>query len=118
MSQEVSCPCLEGDTYFKNFEKRAIGADSNFGEVSVVTCKRCGRTWLHYHIEYEYLSRSGRWFRGVVAPAVAASIEPAEAVNVLECLEWYFRGGSAFGGEVIKTRGPLKPWLYPFSGPE
>lgn len=120
MSQKVAetCPCLEGGTLFQNLERREVGVDSDYGEVSVEKCKRCGRSWLHYLMEYEYLSRSGRWFRGVVGSEVAASVKPSEAKVILEGLEWYFRGGSAFGGKVVKTRGPLKPWLFPFSGPE
>jgi hypothetical protein len=120
MSQqfEETCPCLEGETYFQNFEHRALGMDSNYGEVSVNTCKHCGRRWLHYLMEYEYLSRSGRWFRGVVTPEVAASVKPDDAKRIIEGLDYYFRGGSAFGGNVIKTTGPLGIWLVPFSGPE
>jgi hypothetical protein len=79
--------------------------------VSVNTCKRCRRDWLEYFVEYEHLTAAGRWFRGVVAPETAASVKPSEVKTILEGLEWYFRGGSAFGGRGIKTCGPLKPWL-------
>jgi hypothetical protein len=113
-----ACPCLEGDSFFQNFDQRDVGVDEDFGEVSIDRCRRCGRYWLQYHIEYEYLSRSGRWFRGLIAPEVAASVESARAKKILEGLGWYFRGGSAFGGKVTKTQGPLKYWLVPFSGPE
>jgi hypothetical protein len=115
---EESCPCLEGETYFQNFESRALGMDSDYGEVSVDKCKRCGRYWLHYLMEYEYLSRSGRWFRSVVTPEVAASVKADDAKRIIESLDYYFRGGSAFGGKTIKTSGSLEIWLVPFSGPE
>jgi len=105
------CPCLEGDVHFQNFDRREVGDGPDFGEVSINKCKRCGRDWLEYFIEYEYFTASGRWFRGVVAPATAASINPADVKTILEGLEWYFRGGSAFGGRVMKTSGPLKHWL-------
>jgi hypothetical protein len=120
MSQQVEepCPCLEGETYFQNLEHRALGMDSADGEVSVDKCKRCGRYWLHYLMEYEYLSRSGRWFRGVVTPKVAATVKSDDARRIIESLDYYFRGGSAFGGKVTKTRGTLGPWLVPFSGPD
>ena len=120
MSQdtEKTCICLEGETYFENFERRFVGVDTAYGEVSVVRCKNCGRYWLNYLMEYEYLSRAGRWFRGVVAPEIASGVKPEEAKNILQNLEWYFRGGSAFGGKVTKTQGPLDLWLVPFSGPE
>ena|SRR5690242_2944612 len=113
-----TCPCLGGEFYSQNFERRFVGVDSDYGEVTVSRCKRCGRYWLHYLMEYEYLSRSGRWFRGVIAPEVAASVKPELARQIFEGLDFYFRGGSAFGGKVIKTRGTLEPWLIPFSGPE
>ena len=113
MAQEDApiCPCLEGDVFFQNFERREVGDGPDFGEVSVNTCKRCGRDWLEYFVEYEYLTGAGRWFRGVVAPETTASVNPSEVKTILESLEWYFRGGSAFGGQVAKTFGPLKPWL-------
>ncbi len=111
-----ACPCLEGDAYYQNFDERSLGVDRDFGEVSVQRCKRCGRLWLHYLIEFEYLPRSGRWFRGVIAPEIAASMSSEKAVEVLGQLDWYYRGGSTFGGKVFKTRGPLRPWLIPFSG--
>lgn len=113
MGQEDAqiCPCLEGDVFFQNFERREVGDDSDFGEVSVNKCKRCGRDWLEYFIEYESFSAAGRWFRGVVAPEAANSVKPSEAKATLESLEWYFRGGSAFGGRVVKTSGALKAWL-------
>jgi hypothetical protein len=91
--------------------------DDDFGEVTVERCKRCGRYWLHYLVEYEYLTAAGRWFRGIISPEAAASMNAASAKKTLETLDWYFRGGSAFGGKVIRTSpGQLKYWLSPFPG--
>ncbi|MDP8979019.1 MAG: hypothetical protein M3O35_00350 [Acidobacteriota bacterium] len=112
MQPSAECPCLAGEQ--RESENRFVGVDSDYGEVSVIRCKRCGRFWLRYFIEYEYLTASGRWFRGVITPEIAAAMEPEAAKEVLEGLEWYFRGGSAFGGEVIRTApGQLKYWLFP-----
>src|SRR2546430_11648123 len=47
--------------------------------------------WLHYLMEYEYLTAAGRWFRGPITPKIAASVTAANATNVLEELDWYFR---------------------------
>ena len=110
------CPCVAG--VHQDFENSFVGVDRDFGEVTVAHCKRCGRFWLHYLVEYEYLTAAGRWFRGVITPEIAASVKPETAQEVLEGLDWYFRGGSAFGGQVLKTSpGQLKYWLFPLPGP-
>src|SRR5712671_7179080 len=83
------CPCLAGEPH--DSENTFIGVDRDFGEVSVARCKGCGRFWLHYFIEYEYLTAAGRWFRGVITPKIAASVTHANATKVLEQLDWYFR---------------------------
>lgn len=115
---QEACPCLAGDTYYQNFEERSLGTDRDFGEATVFKCKRCGRYWLQYHVEYEHLTAAGRWFRGVVNPEIAASARAESAKRILEGLDWYFRGGSAWGGRVIKTTpGQLEYWLMPFPGP-
>lgn len=118
MEKPDTCPCLEGKVYYQKFDERYVGADKDYGEVSVYRCKRCGCYWLQYLIEYEYLSRAGRWFRGAITPQVAASVGPETAKKILEGLDWYYRGGSAFGGKVLKASDPLNPWLVPFSAPE
>lgn len=114
----ADCECVQGDFHYAKFERRELGMDSSYGEVSIDRCKRCGRHWLHYLMEYEHLTAAGRWFRGVVPPEVAATVTAESARDALEALEWYFRGGSAFGGQVSKTQpGQLEYWLSPFSGP-
>ena len=111
------CPCLQGDVYYQSFEQRPLGSDSNYGETTILRCKRCGSYWLHYLMEYEYLTAAGRWFHGLITPEIAASATAENARNILEGLEWYFRGGSAFGGKVSRTKsGDLKYWLFPFPG--
>lgn len=75
MEQQGECPCLQGDTYYQNFEERSLGVDRDFGEATVWECKRCGRYWLECHIDCENLTAAGRWFRGVVNPDVAASAQ-------------------------------------------
>ena len=116
--KEEACPCLIVDTHVEYVGQITyLGSDDQFGEVSVHKCKRCGRHWLHYLMEYEYLTASGRWFRGVISPDTAATLQPKDATAVFDKLEWYFRGGSAYGGKVLTTRGPLKQWLFPFPGP-
>lgn len=109
-----ACACLDAETHFCGFDKKAIGVDKHYGEVTVWTCKKCGRNWLYYFIEYEYLTGAGRMFTGVISPQAAADVKADTAVDLFETMEWYFRGGSAFGGRLVRTTGPLKPYLVPF----
>ncbi len=111
------CDCFHGNFHYENFERRELGMDDDYGEVSIHKCRSCGGFWLHYLMEYEHLTASGRWFRGMITPEAAASAKASSARKILESLEWYFRGGSAFGGQVIRTQsGQLKYWLIPFPG--
>jgi hypothetical protein len=106
------CLCFTGDVFYLNFDERQIGDDSDGGEVSVLRCKRCGQFWLHYLMEYPHLTAAGRWFHGPITPETAQSAKPESARELLETLDWYFRGGSAFGGRITKTLpGQLKLWL-------
>jgi hypothetical protein len=108
--------CSESERTTHEIHARNIGVDKNFGEVSVLSCKRCGRCWLHYLIEYEYLTASGRWFEGEIGPDVERSLQPNDAVAAFARMKWYYRSGSAFGGALRRTEGRLDPWLIPFSG--
>ena len=96
------CACVKGD-FFYLFERKDLGIDKDYGEASINRCKRCGRYWLNYLMEYDYLTSAGRWFCGIVTPDVAASATAESATKILEGLEWYFRGGSGFGGKVTRT---------------
>jgi len=114
--QDHRCPCLEAETHFCGFEKKSVGIDDQYGEVTLWTCRRCGRIWLHYFIEYEYLTAAGRMFTGVITPKTAARVKAKDAVDAFESMDWYFRGGSAFGDKLIRTTGRLGSWLTPFPG--
>lgn len=62
--------------------------------------------WLHYHVEYEAFSRSGRWFRAPIRDEKLAEITPETAVRYIEEQEWHIRGGSHFStsGEIATGR--------------
>ena len=114
------CLCLDADLYYAHFERRDIGRDSDFGDICVKHCKRCGRHWLEYLMEYESLTGAGRWIIGVVTDEMAATVTAESARKMLESLDWYFLGGSAFFGDIYRSRGRLGPYLEPmpmFPGP-
>jgi hypothetical protein len=108
------CPCLDAETHFCGFDKKGVGVDKNYGEVTLWTCRKCGRQWLHYFVEYEYLTSSGRMFTGVISPQAVTGLTAENAIDQFEKMDWYFRGGSAFGPKLLRTNGALQPWLIPF----
>jgi len=108
--------CSDSADVPHDLEKRYIGADDQYGEVTVLVCKRCGRCWLHYLIEYEYLTASGRWLEGEISPHVAASLEPNAAVGLFDKMQWFHCSGSAFGDKLRRVTGPAATWLTPFPG--
>lgn len=55
-------------------------------------------------------------FTGVIPPKTASHITAENAVDTFSSMDWYFRGGSAFGAKLVRTTGPLKIWLTPFPG--
>jgi hypothetical protein len=95
------CGCLDPQTTGTAFDDfRNVGVDltnGRYGDVRVERCRVCGRLWLHYHVEYEAFSGSGRWYRGIVTSDVAQTVTPERAVEVLEALDFNLYGGSYFG---------------------
>jgi hypothetical protein len=67
-------------------------------------------------MEYEYLTAAGRWLEGEIAPDAAVRLEAKHALKLFRSMASYYRGGSAFGGEVILSHGPPESWLSPFPG--
>jgi len=67
-------------------------------------------------MEYEYLTAAGRWLEGEIAPHAAARLKPNKALKLFRNMPSYYRGGSAFGGQVILSHGPPESWLVPFPG--
>lgn len=104
------CICMEPPFHHTNFDSHSVGIDETngrFADVSMERCKQCGRRWLRYFVEYEAFSRSGRWYRGLMADEMAERVTPATAVSILESLEWRFCGGSYFNSSGHRHIGPL-----------
>jgi hypothetical protein len=81
--------------------------DGRFGDVSLLTCGRCGRLWLHYLYEHEGFTASGRWWHGPISPEAAADLTEDSALDVLATLPFYYTGGGYYDGEVAKGQGPI-----------
>lgn len=105
-SDAQSCTCLaaaRGDLILL----RHFGMDHNFAEVSLHTCPDCGRPWLRYFYELEAFSGSGRWYLGPLSPAQLQAFTVVNARELLGQLDWYFYGGSYYGGKTGRASGPI-----------
>jgi hypothetical protein len=106
------CVCLDAGAPFNTFETRALGCDETdgrFGQATLDRCRRCGRIWLRYVVEYEAFSRSGRWARGLIREDDVETLTPETALGRLHGLAWYLYGGSYFNGASGRRSGPM-PW--------
>lgn len=106
---KAQCGCMENPRPPLP-EVRWIGKDeteARCGQVSLRRCDACGRYWLLYQVEYPSYTQSGRWFVGLIDAERAETLAPEEAVPHLASLDWYFRGGAYFFGEITKVSGPV-----------
>lgn len=81
--------------------------DSNFAEVSLLVCADCGQQWLRYFYENEAFTASGRWYLGAIHAEQAEHLNAENARIILENLDWYYYGGSYYGGKSGKTSGRI-----------
>lgn len=113
MRRDCDCEHIHGPQH--GVETRDLGDDrrnGRFGAVTLHTCPACGAPWLHYQVEYEAFSRSGRWFCGRLDESSAARVSASNAIATLAALPWYWAGGSYFDGGVSKGSGPVPVDLY------
>ena len=104
------CRCMNPPFHFFDYDSQLIGVDKTkgrFGEVTVDTCTACGRKWLHYLLEQESFSESGRWYRGLVTQEMVETLTPEQALNLLGSLPWHFYGGSFFRTTGRRRSGPV-----------
>lgn len=104
------CTCFEPESFRDDFDRTVLGLDrtnARMGEVSLDRCRRCGRLWLHYFIDYPNVPESSRWYRGLVTPEQARAVTTGGAVAMLESLPWRLQGGSFYGRRGQRTSGPL-----------
>lgn len=82
-------------------------AHGRFGEVSLQTCLRCGEVWLHYQMEIEGISHSGRWYRCLLKKNTLETLTPKNALSHLKNTPEHLYGGSYFNSTGEKRKGPL-----------
>jgi hypothetical protein len=84
-----------------------LGFDERYGQITVLACSGCGQFWLKYFYENEGFSASGRWYLGAISADQFLGLTLENAIPTLEELDWYFVGGSYFGGQVSKGSGKI-----------
>lgn len=99
-----TCPLQEPEKLGLEME---LGMDENFAEISLHSCPLCGQKWLRYFYENEGFSGSGRWYLGAIAIGDVANLQVGLAKELLEGLDFYFVGGSYFGGQTSRSSGPI-----------
>ena len=108
---QIGCACEKTDFNYTEFRSSELGIDhtkGRYGEVSIQQCKLCQRIWVHYFVEYEHYSKSGRWYKGIVSKKDRPNITPENAIEYLESIEWYVYGGSFFESTGTIGSGSLR----------
>ena len=103
------CACLRAPLSADQYDPvGSLGVDETngrFGEVTLRRCRRCGRLWLRYFVEYEAFSESGRYYMGLISSRRARRLKAEEAVAYLDSLPWHLYGGSYYYGHTGRARG-------------
>ena len=105
---EYICPCLDPKHSFSNEERHYVGVDETkgrFADVHIIRCNKCQRNWIHYHVEFEAFTASGRWYRALVTREACEHLKPENAESLLKSSEYRVCGGSLFGTSGVLDRG-------------
>ena len=108
---KIGCLCEKPTSDYTEYRSSALGTDTTHGrnaQVAIQQCKLCQRIWIHYCVEFEGSSDSGRWYKGVVSKKDRPHITPENAVEYLESLEWYVYGGPFFESAGMFGHGKLQ----------
>ena len=106
----MKCECFEPAGSPVNPEILFVGVDttkSNYGDVTLTRCRSCSTAWLRFFVEYESVSRSGRWYRAPVPPEREAEVTAENAIEILNSLEPRFAGGSFFNSDGFATKAEV-----------
>lgn len=100
------CLCRTPPFDYKNFERTALGEDSQGADVSICMCKSCGTKWLKYLIEEPYYTKAGRWWQVEVKPGI--EVTPKNAKVIVEAQRDGFAGGSRFNSTGFAVHAPIR----------
>ena len=103
-----TCKCETPPFYYADFHSAELGVGSHYADVTIQTCKKCGKKWLKFLIEEEHYTKSGRWWRAPVEPEKLSSITAENAKQFIESLDWCFVGGSYYDGKIQIEKRPIK----------
>jgi transposase-like protein len=106
-----NCPCKAPQCNAENFNFSFWATDTTnnrFAEISIYTCKHCNSQWVHYFVEYEAYSKSGRWYRCRITPLQLQQLTANNTVDFLEQAADYFYGGSYFNTTGKYGSGKVK----------
>jgi len=112
------CQCLEATQGLcAEGSGTDVGTDTpkgRYGDVSLHTCPDCQRIWLFYRVEYEGFSASGRWYRGLITPAIAVTVTAETAAQGIADSEYQVIGGSYYStsGHIHVGPGEIKVDLF------
>ena len=100
------CICFQS-TQQKEVPFSAVGMTDDYADITIGKCSKCGQVWLRYLYENERFTGSGRWYLGAISDLQANMIQANQAKAILEGLDWYWVGGSYFGGRVSVTSSSI-----------
>jgi len=98
------CICFQS-TQQKEVPFSAVGMTDDYADITIGKCPKCGQVWLRYLYENEGFTGSGRWYLGAISELQANTIQVNQAKAILETLDWYWVGGSYYGGQIRVSHG-------------
>lgn len=101
------CACQNPPFHFERYAVDLLGEDSAGAEVSLLTCKQCGRIWLKYFIDEPHYARAGRWWHVAVTPEQRANLSADNARDFIQAQKEGFVGGSYFDSVGLKIHAPI-----------
>ena len=102
----TECKCFQS-TQQAGIRFSELGMTQDYAEIAIGKCPECAQQWIRYHYENEGLSGSGRWYLGAISDLQANTMHVNQAKAILEGLEWYWVGGSYYGGRISVRSGSI-----------